>query len=332
MALREKPFSLQDYLPEWLPVEEFYVGVGCATALIVFLGVYSNYGPRGRMIARIRTIQDRRSELRGELVKVKRRRRNPENSVNFMRAVAMRFQLVKKLQIGKAESMLIEAGFRSKDALYVMSFFTLALPILLGIIGFLMMHFNVLGLTGKKAFLNYALPIAGMYLGMKLPWLYVARARKKRYLQIQRSLSDVLDLMTICAEAGLSLAASLKRVSRELYTSYPEMAEELELTSIEIGFLPDRNKAIENLAMRCQLPEVRGISSVLIQTEKYGTPISQALRVLSSEFRQARMLRAEEKAARLPALMTVPMILFILPTLFIVVLAPALITLMKTTG
>ena len=108
----------------------------------------------------------------------------------------------------------------------------------------------------------------------------------------------------------------LDRVSRELAMTYPEMAQELSMTSIEIGFLPDRNKALSNLAERCTLPEVRGIVSVLIQTEKYGTPIAQALRVLSAEFRQSRMLRAEQKAARLPALMTVPMILFILPVLF----------------
>jgi tight adherence protein C len=178
--------------------------------------------------------------------------------------------------------------------------------------------------------MSYAWPIAGAYIGLKLPGGIVARARSKRYLAIQRSLSDVLDLMTICAEAGLSLATMLDRVSRELALSYPEMAEELSFTSIEIGFLPDRNQALINLAQRCSLAEVRGIVSVLIQTEKYGTPIAQALRVLSAEFRQARMMRAEQKAARLPALMTVPMIIFVLPTLFIVIIAPAAIGLMNT--
>ena len=158
----------------------------------------------------------------------------------------------------------------------------------------------------------------------------MARARKKRYHNILKSLPDVLDLMTICAEAGLSLVSMLERVSRELAMTYPEMSEELSLTSIEIGFLPDRNKALSNLAERCTLRELRGMVSVFIQTEKYGTPIAQALRVLSAEFRQARMLKAEAKAARLPALMTIPMILCILPTLFIVILAPAIVKLMDT--
>ena len=168
------------------------------------------------------------------------------------------------------------------------------------------------------------------YLGAKLPSIMAHNARTKRYGVIQKGLPDGLDLMMICAEAGLSLSASLDRVSRELNLPYPELAEELGTTSIELGFLPDRKKALTNLAERVNMQEVRGIVSVLIQTEKYGTPVSQALRVLSAEFRMQRMLRAEQKAARLPAIMTVPMIVFILPTLFVVIIAPAVIKLLGT--
>ena len=182
----------------------------------------------------------------------------------------------------------------------------------------------------KWQMFNYIWPVAGAYMGLKLPWLYVRRARAKRYHKIRRSLPDVLDLMTICSEAGLSMAAMIERVGRELRMSYPEMSEEMGMTSVELGFLPDRNKALLNFAERCALPEVRGIVSVFIQTEKYGTPIAQALRVLSAEFRQTRMLIAEQKAAKLPALMTVPMIVFILPTLFIVILSPAIVKLLDT--
>ncbi len=153
-------------------------------------------------------------------------------------------------------------------------------------------------------------------------------ARGKRYGDMQKALSDTLDLLLICAEAGLSLAAALERVSRELGLAYPVMAEELGITSVELGFLPDRKKALQNLAERNDMQEIRGIVSVLIQTEKYGTPISQALRVLSAEFRTQRMLRAEQKAARLPAIMTEPMNVFILPTLLVIVLSPAIIKLM----
>lgn len=326
-----QPITLQMILPQWLRVEEFYVGLACATVLIVGLALYGNFGSRGRTMAKIKSIQDRERELRGEIVNPRRRKRRPEASVNFMRWVATRFELVKKLQVDKLENLLIEAGFRSKDAMFVLAFFVMALPIVLGVAGLIVMKLNE-DVSEKWRMMNYIWPVLGAYLGMKLPIMYVRRARKKRYGKIQRSLPDVLDLMTICAEAGLSLAVAIERVSRELMHSYPEMAEELALTSVEIGFLPDRNKALLNLAERCQLPEVRGIVSVLVQTEKYGTPIAQALRVLSAEFRQARMLRAEQKAARLPAIMTVPMILFILPTLFIVVISPAIIKLMDTTN
>lgn len=320
--------AIRMLLPAGTGMNEFYVAMAGAAALLCVYGVYAMFRQRDNVASRIRNIQERRRELRGELVATRKRKR-PEASLSFMRRVSQKLQLVKKLQVDRAESTLIEAGFRSKDAMLIMAFFVLVLPFVLGGLGFIAYSMNA-DSTSKWRVFHYIWPVFGAYMGMKLPWIFVNRARKKRYLKIQRSLSDVLDLMTICAEAGLSLTATLDRVSKELAISYPEMAEEFALTSIEIGFLPDRNKALSNLAERCKLPEVRGISSVLIQTEKYGTPIAQALRVLSAEFRQARMLRAEQKAARLPAMMTVPMIVFILPTLFIVIIAPAAVKLMDT--
>ena len=117
----------------------------------------------------------------------------------------------------------------------------------------------------------------------------------------------------------------MNRVAEELAISAPELADELALTSVELNFLPERRMALANFARRVDLPAIRGVVNTLIQTEKYGTPLAQSLRVLSAEFREQRMLRAEEKAARLPATLTVPMILFILPTLFIVLVGPAMI-------
>ena len=112
-------------------------------------------------------------------------------------------------------------------------------------------------------------------------------------------------------------------MSKELGKAYPELGEEFALTAIELGFLTDRRQAFENLATRVHLDAVKGVVTTMIQTEKYGTPLASALRVLSAEFRNERMMRAEEKAARLPAIMTVPLILFILPVLFVVILGPA---------
>ena len=145
-------------------------------------------------------------------------------------------------------------------------------------------------------------------------------------------LPDGLDLMVICAEAGLSLDATLGRVSRELGNTWPELAEELGITAAELTFLPERRTAFENLNTRTDSDGIRGVVNTLTQTAKFGTPLAQSLRVLAAEMREARMTRAEEKAARLPAMLTVPMIIFILPTLFIVLLGPAAINIMDTMG
>lgn len=321
-------FSFRGILPAGVTEDPFALALAGLAALAV-AAAYAVFARRPSMQAQIRALQERRKFLQAENLAPKKRKR-PETSVHFMRAVVIRLQLIKKSQIGKTEQLLIEAGFRSRDAIYVYTFFTLVLPLLLGGLGLLVTQYMFGSVAPKWKMMHTIWPVLGAYIGLKLPGIYAARARRKRYRAIQRALPDVLDLMTICAEAGLSLAAMLDRVSRELGISYPEAAQEIAMTSLEIGFLPDRNKALANLAERCTLAEMRGIVSVLIQTEKYGTPIAQALRVLSAEFRAARMLRAEQKAAQLPALMTVPMILFILPTLFIVIIAPAAVKLMDT--
>jgi len=158
----------------------------------------------------------------------------------------------------------------------------------------------------------------------------VTERDETRAKQLQLGLPDGLDLMVICAEAGLSLDATLVRVSRELGNTWPELAEEFGITAAELTFLPDRRMAFDNLNNRTDSDGVRGVVNTLQQTAKYGTPLAQSLRVLAAEMRTARMTRAEEKAARLPALLTIPMMIFILPTLFIVLLGPAAINVMDT--
>jgi tight adherence protein C len=162
-----------------------------------------------------------------------------------------------------------------------------------------------------------------------LPVLGLRQAVKSRQTRLRRQLPDGLDLLVICAEAGLSLDAAFTRVARELGLSAPDLADELGLTSVELGFLPNRRQALMNLSRRTGLPQIRGVVNTLVQTERYGTPLAHSLRVLSSEFRDERMMKAEEKAARLPAMLTVPMIMFILPTLFMVMVGPAVIQIME---
>jgi tight adherence protein C len=165
--------------------------------------------------------------------------------------------------------------------------------------------------------------LGSLILSYKAADIWLDNMVSKRVAAIRKGLPDALDLLVICAEAGLTVDAAFGRVSKELGRAYPEAGDEFALTAIELGFLTDRRSAFENLASRVPLDSVKGVVTTMIQTEKYGTPLASALRVLSAEFRHERMMRAEEKAARLPAIMTVPLILFILPVLFIVILGPA---------
>ncbi len=164
--------------------------------------------------------------------------------------------------------------------------------------------------------------------GYYLPDLFVSNRIQKRQTSIMRAFPDSLDLLLICVESGMSVEAAFNRVASEVGTQSVELAEELALTTAELSYLPDRRMAFENLASRCGHSGVRAVAAALVQSEKYGTPMGQALRVTAQENREARMQEAERKAAALPAKLTVPMILFFLPALFVVILGPAAIQIM----
>jgi tight adherence protein C len=319
--------SWADLLPHGItPDNASVILTGIISFLVVFL-VGKTFFVRDTLTPRLKALQERRAALKAHAM-TPRRRKEQTSGVDFMRRVVMRLKLLQKEQSGKLNLLLTQAGWRTKDAIYIFLFFQFVTPIAFFLVSFLLVKFDF---SHPFTHLWKWLVILGLtYMGLKMPSILAYNARGKRYGAIQKSLSDTLDLMLICAEAGLSLGASLERVSRELGMAYPEMADEMGITSVELGFLPDRKRALQNLSERVGMQEIRGIVSVLIQTEKYGTPIAQALRVLSTEFRTQRMLRAEQKAARLPAIMTIPMIVFILPTLFVIVLAPAVIRLLDT--
>jgi tight adherence protein C len=196
------------------------------------------------------------------------------------------------------------------------------LPVVIGIAAVVMLY--VMHYFPEWSWFRRYATVAGVLIGSyKAPDIWLKNKVTKRSHAIRKGLPDALDLLVICAEAGLTVDAAFNRVSKELGKAYPELGDEFGLTAIELGFLNERRNAFENLANRVDLEAVRGVVTTMIQTEKYGTPLASALRVLSAEFRHQRMMRAEEKAARLPAIMTVPLILFILPTLFVVILGPA---------
>ncbi len=218
---------------------------------------------------------------------------------------------------------LAQAGWRAKEALVVFLFFKATLPLVFGLIAVIPLY--VLKLYSLPAPFPLLIAISAVFVGAYIPDVIVKNAAVKRRDKIRKSLPDGLDLMVVCAEAGLSLDSTFKRVAGEIKVSAPELADELEVTGLELRFLQERDQALENLGRRVDLAEVRGVVTTLIQTEKFGTSLAHSLRVLSSEFRDERLLRAEEKAARLPATLTVPLILFILPALVIVLVGPAII-------
>ena len=292
----------------------------------VLIAVYAAATARDPMVRRVRALNERREQLKAGIVASTNKRRkkitNRNEVADKVRSVLSSLRMLQDSQVQKAQEKLLQAGIRSKDMAFVVIFARFVLPVVLGSIimtgVYLLDWFPTWGMFKK-----YGLVAGTLILAYKAPDLYLKNRVQKRSHAIRKGIPDGLDLMVICAEAGLTVDASFGRVARELGKAYPELGDEFALTSIELGFLTDRRQAFENLANRIDLEAVRGVVATMIQTEKYGTPLASALRVLSAEFRNERMMRAEEKAARLPAIMTVPLILFILPVLFIVILGPA---------
>jgi tight adherence protein C len=292
----------------------------------VMLAAYAATTVKDPMAKRVRALNERREQLKAGIVASTSRRRksitNKNEVADKVRSFLGSLKMVQDEQVEKAQRRLMQAGIRSKDLAFVVIFARLVLPIVIGTIVILMVYvFDYFPEWG--AFKRYGTVASALIGSYKAPDIWLKNKVNKRTSAIRKGLPDALDLLVICAEAGLTVDAAFNRVARELGKAYPELGDEFALTSIELGFLTDRRAAFENLANRIDLDSVRGIVTTMIQTEKYGTPLASALRVLSAEFRNERMMRAEEKAARLPAIMTVPLILFILPVLFIVILGPA---------
>ncbi|MGO8919980.1 MAG: type II secretion system F family protein [Stellaceae bacterium] len=281
--------------------------------------------PHDPMASRLRSHQKRREQLRAGLLSGNTANERKRASVGVLKRLLDRLQLLRGDEARKTSDHLAQAGWRSRDALVIYLGLRLALPFVGAIAAMFVLVAFVPQATGMNKLLGVLL--AGILFAF-VPVFGLKQAIKGRQTRLRRQLPDGLDLLVICAEAGLSLDAAVSRVARELALSCPDLADELGLTAVELGFLPNRRQALMNLTKRTDLPPIRGVVNTLVQTERYGTPLAHSLRVLSAEFREERMMKAEEKAARLPAVLTVPMILFILPTLFIVLIGPAIIQVM----
>lgn len=314
--------EIQHILPLGVRVETLLaMMVGLLTALSVAVAWRSLTEERPRL-SRLRAITARRLELQAP-GGAKRAARRPRSRRAAPTQVLRLFHRLRSTQSDRVNEKLLQAGLRSSHAAGLFFLAKIACPIVLAAAVWTVTSLvEAFHLAFGPRLLVTAL---GAALGFMLPELYLSNVAAKRRQALQAALPDGLDLLVICAEAGLTLDAALVRVSEELTRASPELAEEFALTSVELNFLPERRQALANLAKRGGIPSLRGVVNALTQTERYGTPLAQALRVLSAEFRDQRMLKAEEKAARLPAVLTVPMIVFILPTLFIVLIGPAII-------
>lgn len=318
--------ELNDYLPFGLTSDSLLVLLLTVMAFTVVVAIWFGLIERDPLASRARSISSRKDELRSQLVANKARSSRRAESVGFMKRVVNLLQLMQDQQVSKLRDRLAQAGYRSQDAIIMFVFFKALMPVAFGIISFVL--FYILKVGDLQPALNLLSVCGACLFGFLAPDLYVSNTTTKRQQLLAKALPDGLDLLVICAESGLSLDAGLERVAREIGNASPALAEELQLTSVELGFLPERRHALQNLNRRTNLSAIRGVVNTLVQTEKYGTPLSQSLRVLANEFREQRLLRAEEKAARLPATLTVPMIVFILPVLFIVLIGPAVISVM----
>lgn len=279
-------------------------------------------------VERDRMRAEEMSRLRGGTVSDGRNsiRRGTETKTYMKRAVD-RFDLKKAFQDDTTIDKLAMAGYRGQGHLTTFLFQRFATPFVVFAIA--AVYLVVLIPGDRPVFLNLIYALGAGVIGSYFPVLMLKNATQKRQASIRRAWSDCLDLLLLCVESGMSMEHALKRVGKEIGQQSAELAEELTLTTAELSFLEDRTRAYENLGRRTGLDNVKAVMTALIQADRYGTSVGQALRVMAEEGREARMMEAEKKAAALPPKLTVPLILFFLPVLFIVIMAPAILKVMS---
>ncbi|MBC7952620.1 MAG: type II secretion system F family protein [Rhodospirillaceae bacterium] len=303
------------------PLELLLVGVAAIAAFASVMAVGLQLTSRDQLASRLKAVAARRQQLSARQRDGYRTNRfQPKRHVGWMKAVVNRMNLKDMLEAPELKHKLAQAGWRQSSAAVTFLFSRVAVPVVAFGLGLV----YATSVFADWVFLQQAMLVLGAAtFGNYLPGILLANAIQKRQQAVARSFPEGLDLMVICVEAGLSIEATLLKVAEELGSSAPVLGEEIGLTAAELAFLSDRRMAWDNLADRTGLPQVKSLCTALVQSEKYGTPVGQALRVLADENRTSRMAAAEKKAASLPAKLTVPMILFFLPVLFIVIAGPA---------
>lgn len=319
-----------DFMIEMLNVKSMTMLFAGIAAMATILTIAMPYAFSDALSARMRAVAIEREKIRArERERMAQQsqkinlRQSPKQSI---KAVVDRFNLTKWVGQEEARLKLVQAGYRGQAPYVTYLFFRMVTPI----VGFLAAAFYLFVVLdfNQPPMVKLGLCIFAAYIGMHLPLMFLKNKIAKRQLSIKRAFPDTLDLLLICVESGMSIEAAFKKVSDEVGTQSIALAEELTLTTAELSYLPDRRMAYENLAKRTDLDGVKSVCMALQQAERYGTPLAAMLRVMAQENRDMRMSEAEKKAAGLPPKLTVPMIVFFLPVLFIVILGPAYIKVM----
>lgn len=301
------------------------------TAICAFATVLTVAMPileRDRMNHRMRVMAIERDKMRAARVaemnsKERQAPRLRQTGKGFMQEIVDQFNLRQMFDIEELRDKLKRAGLRGQSPLVAYMFFRVATPI--AVFAAALFYLFVVGALAYPPLIKLLIALGAAFIGSYLPNLFVENLAQKRQQAIKLVFPDALDMLLICVQSGMSVEAAFGKVAKEIASQSMELAEELSLTTAELSYLQDRRQAFDNLGKRTGIPGVKAVTTALIQAERYGTPVGQALRVMAKENRDIRQAEAEKKAAALPPKLTVPMILFFLPVLFVVILGPAAI-------
>lgn len=299
------------------------------TALAAFATILTLTAPLmsgDKLGTRMKLVSTEREAMRSrarEALTQERTRLRQAPTLGFKKKVVEMFARGNMLENAEIKAKLRQAGFRGPGPMYTFVFFRFVMPPILFVLT--LFYLSFLNDFGLEPMARFAASCAAAFVGFYLPNVFVQNVIARRQDSIRKAFPDALDLLLICVESGMSIEAAFQKVAAEIGEQSVELAEELGLTTAELSYLQERRLAYENLAKRTGLPGVKAVSTSLIQAERYGTPLGQALRVMAQENRDMRMSEAEKKAASLPPKLTVPMIVFFLPALFCVILGPAII-------
>lgn len=311
-------------------VESMVMLLTAIAAFATILTLAASFLTTDKLSTRMKYVSTEREAMRARAREAlsQERTRLRHTPKGFVKEVVDRFASGRMLENAEIREKLRQAGFRGPGPMYTFIFFRFVMPPILFLLTLLYLAFvDDLGLAPTARF---AVSCAAAFIGFYLPNVFVQNVIARRQDSIRKAFPDALDLLLICVESGMSIEAAFQKVAAEIGSQSVELAEELALTTAELSYLQERRAAYENLAKRTGLPGVKAVSTSLIQAERYGTPLGQALRIMAQENRDIRMSEAEKKAAGLPPKLTVPMIVFFLPVLFAVILGPAIIKTMAT--